>query len=201
MLGHYLRECMLKVPRGSELKVGPWLKATPHVFPLARGARYTEEKRDSKSSRSQKGCFESGNWDDVDVRNDRRKGVSSDAILATIPLGHVEEVIKGALCSNNKTFHQGNKVGSCSAEEYDEVAKVDANIGIGKMVIKEIEDDKAKFSEGGLSSRPGQSVDVIGENLMEVKVDVMDTIVTQSVDMGCQNKASRRWKRVAKSPS
>ncbi|KAL5782714.1 hypothetical protein ACOSP7_007743 [Xanthoceras sorbifolium] len=136
MLGHYLKECMLKVPRGSELKVGPWLKATPHVFPLARGARYTEEKRDSKSSRSQKGCFESGNWDDVDVRNDRRKGVSSDAILATIPLGHVEEVIKGALCSSNKTFHQvrPNSV-------------MDRNLG--KSVLVQIAcEDPAKVNKG-----------------------------------------------------
>ncbi|KAL5739365.1 hypothetical protein ACOSP7_028267 [Xanthoceras sorbifolium] len=55
-----------------------------------------------------------------------------------------------------KVSFQGNEVGSCFVEDFDEVAKVDYDIGIGRIVINEMEGDKDKFLEGGLSIGPGQ---------------------------------------------
>ncbi|KAL5761829.1 hypothetical protein ACOSP7_018093 [Xanthoceras sorbifolium] len=66
MLGHPLRECMVEVHDGSELRFRSWLKATPHVRSKINGLRKFNTNRDNADSdfpRYHDGKFGFGKWE------------------------------------------------------------------------------------------------------------------------------------------
>ncbi|KAL5779809.1 hypothetical protein ACOSQ2_010546 [Xanthoceras sorbifolium] len=133
MVGHSVRECMLKASAEGDLKFGSWLKATPHVRFNGRPFRKTGDGNFASSSK------------------DRAE-------------------------SEPPNFQQ-RRTGFCYWEDD----------GMGEVLGE---------------NRGLDEVDVMGDSLMVIKEgsELINIEVGQSDDMAIQNRVSKRWKRVVRSP-
>ncbi|KAL5776650.1 hypothetical protein ACOSP7_009576 [Xanthoceras sorbifolium] len=183
------------------------------LIPLFRvvrnGPRWFNASKDSAESdppRYNDGKFGYGRWDN---NLDCGRRMSSEPVET--PVTQKMKGTKGISCSTNnphllvgpntvrkENIGQGVMVPFVgtgtgtfhSVEILDEVADV----------VKGMEEDKGASSSSGLPNGPYQ-IELVYDNLMEVKVGMMDIAEAQDCMIGSQRKVSKRWKRVIRSPS
>ncbi|KAL5846230.1 hypothetical protein ACOSQ3_009754 [Xanthoceras sorbifolium] len=157
------------------------------LIPLFRvvrnGPRWFNASKDSAESdppRYNDGKFGYGRWDN-DLDCGRR--MSSELVETPVPSPVTQKMegTKGISCSTNNPHLL---VGPNTVAD----------------VVKGMGKDKGASSSSGLPNGPDQ-IELVYDNLMEVKVGMMDIVEAQDYMIGSQRKVSKRWKRVIRSPS
>ncbi|KAL5788181.1 hypothetical protein ACOSP7_005130 [Xanthoceras sorbifolium] len=214
------------VPGPSELKYGAWLKASPHVRPRVFSFRTFNTNRESSDNVFQEAKNVYGEFSIDNHANSGKKSSSSEEIPAVIPVKQVLIGVQGAVCNSKvlsnpvglesvrtENILEGDIVPfSCvgsntilSVEDCGEVAEtiavkeVDIDKDVGKGFVQSLVRDEDFVLGNSIANGPDcglVSLDIKPEDLMEVKVGVIDFGEAQT----SLKKVSKRWKRIVRSP-
>ncbi|KAL5855438.1 hypothetical protein ACOSQ4_005240 [Xanthoceras sorbifolium] len=214
------------VPGPSELKYRAWLKASPHVCPRVFSSRTFNTNRESSDNVFQEAKNVYGEFSIDNHANSGKKSSSSEEISAVIPVKQVLIGVQGAVCNSKvlsnpvgpesvrtENILEGGIVPfSCvgsdtilSVEDCGEVVEtiavkeVDIDKDVGKGFVQSLVRDEDFVLGNSIANGPDcglVSLDIKPEDLMEVKVGVIDFGEAQT----SLKKVSKRWKQIARSP-